>query len=347
MKIEIGESLLLSWLKHIKKCQTAQLNWKASAHSWELHNEDTIKKIMYSTKKYFMEKHNLNIYKNTTSHLQFLQQGEIDVLGLEIQSGSVANIYGVDVAFHEAGLNDGSSIGTVERIVKKMIRTAFLIHGYLNLSRGTIIFASPKIHKAIYEPLKNAIKLLNKIFNVFQLEFTFILYGNQDFKDNVFEPVVNLSNSVADTSELFLRSSQMYNLFSDTKMEKTPIIPEKIRNKPRQTTITTKPENGTSQLKIGALVRNEFDKLIRDNLLSTEIIHRLLNEKYSKETFDVNYPILKRINFDQPTIDQRMINGYARYWSTIYTINGDRYFVCNDWYEKSRTKFLNWIDQIR
>ena len=40
---------------------------------------------MNSTKKYFMEKHNLNIYKNTTSHLQFLQQGEIDVLGLEVQ----------------------------------------------------------------------------------------------------------------------------------------------------------------------------------------------------------------------------------------------------------------------
>ncbi|MDQ1002684.1 hypothetical protein QFZ28_003084 [Neobacillus niacini] len=80
MKIEIGESLMLSWLKHIKKCQTAQLNWKASTHSWELHNEDTIKKIMNSTKKYFLEKHNLNIYKNTTSHLQFLQQGEIDFL---------------------------------------------------------------------------------------------------------------------------------------------------------------------------------------------------------------------------------------------------------------------------
>ena len=45
MKIEIGESLMLSWLKHIKKCQTAQLNWKASTHSWGLHNEENIKKL--------------------------------------------------------------------------------------------------------------------------------------------------------------------------------------------------------------------------------------------------------------------------------------------------------------
>jgi hypothetical protein len=346
MKIEIGESLMLSWLKHIKKCQTAQLNWKASTHSWELHNEDTIKKIMKSTKKYFMEKHNLNIYKNTTSHLQFMQQGEIDVLGMEIQTGSVANIYGVDVAFHEAGLNYGSSIGTLERIIKKMIRTAFLIHGYFNLSKGTIIFASPKIHKAIYEPLLNAIKLLNKIFKVFQLDFTFILYGNQEFKNTVFEPLVNLSSSVADTSELFLRSSQMYNLFSESKNEKIAITPEKSKNKTRRTTIET-PVNGSTEIKIGALVRREFDNLIRDNLLPNDMIHHLLDGKYSKETFDVNFPILKKVSNDKPTMNQRLINGYGRYWSTIYKINGERYFVCNDWYEKSRIKFLKWIGQIK
>ncbi|MGZ4162248.1 MAG: hypothetical protein ACXVNF_15835, partial [Neobacillus sp.] len=65
MKIEIGESLMVSWLKHNKKCQTAQLNWKASSQTWELHNETTIKKIMDSTKKFFYEKYKYNIYKNT------------------------------------------------------------------------------------------------------------------------------------------------------------------------------------------------------------------------------------------------------------------------------------------
>lgn len=303
MKIEIGESLMLSWLKHIKKCQTAQLNWKASTHSWELHNEEKIKKIMNATKKYFTEKHNLNIYKNTTSHLQLLQQGEIDVLGLEVKTGSIANIYGVDVAFHESGLNYGSSNGTIERIIKKMIRTALLIHGYFNLSKGTIIFASPKIHKAIYEPLCGSVDLLNKIFKVFELDFTFILYGNQYFRTDIFEPVVNLSKSVADTSELFLRSSQMYNLFSDTKVENKSTTTD-IRTQ-RTSSITSEPvKNDINHLKIGALVRNEFDRLIRNNLLSGEMIQHLLDEKYSKLTFDVNYPILKKINADQSTFDQ-------------------------------------------
>jgi hypothetical protein len=346
MKIEIGESLMLSWLKHIKKCQTAQLNWKASTYSWELHNEDKIKKIMIATKKYFIEKHSLNIYKNTTSHLQLLQQGEIDVLGLEINTGSIANIYGVDVAFHESGLNYGSSNRTIERIIKKMIRTAFLIHGYFNLSKGTIIFASPKIHKAIYEPLKGSIDLLNKIFKVFDLDFTFILYGNQDFRNDIFEPVVNLSKSVADTSELFLRSSQMYNLFSDSIGINKLNTDEKSQQKTSPIIATKQNEKVVSQLKIGELVRIEFDRLIRNNLLSDELINHLLDERYSKLTFDVNYPILKKINADQSPFEQRMVNGYSRYWSRIYKIKGERYLICNDWYDRNRTKFINWADRL-
>lgn len=269
------------------------------------------------------------------------------MLGLEVNAGSIANIYGVDVAFHESGLNYGSSIGTIERIIKKMIRTAFLIHGYFNLSKGSIIFASPRIHKATYEPLKGSIDLLNKIFKVFELDFTFILYGNQDFRNDIFEPVVNLSKSVADTSELFLRSSQMYNLFSDTKVENKSTTTEIITQRTSSITSTELVKNDINHIKIGALVRKEFDRLIKNNLLSDDMIKLLLEQKYSKLTFDVNYPILRKINGDHSTFDQRMINGYSRYWSTIYKINGKRYFICNDWYDKSRTKFINWVDRLK
>lgn len=42
MKIEMGESLLLSWLRHIKECQLVQTNWKPSA-KWEFKNKDHFK----------------------------------------------------------------------------------------------------------------------------------------------------------------------------------------------------------------------------------------------------------------------------------------------------------------
>ena len=32
MKIEMGESLIYSWLRHEKHCQLTQKNWKASAY---------------------------------------------------------------------------------------------------------------------------------------------------------------------------------------------------------------------------------------------------------------------------------------------------------------------------
>ena len=44
MKIEIGESLALSYLKHVKKCVIYQTNWKVSSH-WTINNEEKIATI--------------------------------------------------------------------------------------------------------------------------------------------------------------------------------------------------------------------------------------------------------------------------------------------------------------
>lgn len=56
MKIEIGESLLLSWLKHIKECQLVQTNWKAS-YKWDLQNKELLEQLMKSSNELFSEKY--------------------------------------------------------------------------------------------------------------------------------------------------------------------------------------------------------------------------------------------------------------------------------------------------
>lgn len=63
MKIEIAESLMLSWLRHAKNCQMVQLNWKPSFSSWGLHNENTLEALMKSADAYFSEKYELNLFK--------------------------------------------------------------------------------------------------------------------------------------------------------------------------------------------------------------------------------------------------------------------------------------------
>ena len=44
MKIEMGESLFYSWLRHVKECQIVQTNWKVSPQ-WVLQNEDELQRL--------------------------------------------------------------------------------------------------------------------------------------------------------------------------------------------------------------------------------------------------------------------------------------------------------------
>ena len=53
MKIEIGESLIASWLKHIEKCQVVQLNWKPSTSFWQIDNYNEIEKVINYAIDYF------------------------------------------------------------------------------------------------------------------------------------------------------------------------------------------------------------------------------------------------------------------------------------------------------
>jgi hypothetical protein len=49
MKIEMGESLILSWLKHVKNCQIVQINWKPFTKAWNTYNDINIEEIISNT----------------------------------------------------------------------------------------------------------------------------------------------------------------------------------------------------------------------------------------------------------------------------------------------------------
>ena len=53
MKIEMGESLFYSWLRHVKACQIVQTNWKVSQH-WELKHEAEIEAMMKTIDNHFI-----------------------------------------------------------------------------------------------------------------------------------------------------------------------------------------------------------------------------------------------------------------------------------------------------
>lgn len=211
MKVEVGESLLYSWLRHTKECKLVQSNWKASTQ-WNLLHKKELEDIFEKTDEYFRNKYSYNIFKKNSSVSQVIQQGECDVLGISV--GDEGNkFYAVDVAFHEFGLNYGSKEETVMKVVSKIVRTAICLYGYFNTKKAEIIFAAPKINNAVMEKLTPCISDLNDIFKTMGYEFDIKVIANDSFKTEVLEPVIKVSDEVEDTSELFVRAYQLYHMF--------------------------------------------------------------------------------------------------------------------------------------
>jgi hypothetical protein len=327
MKIEIGESLILSWLRHEKKCQLVQMNWKPSVASWTLMNEEVIHKIMDESK----DKFGSEIFKKTSLFKQLIQQAEIDVLGISYEN-RVQHIYAVDVAFHEAGLNYGSKDETVMRVVKKLLRTAMCISGYFGYSEGDIIFASPKINNSVFESISPQIEQVKEILRKNGINFKVRLITNGVFGEEILKPVLAATSLVADTSELFMRSIQLYNMFADKEQNGSGESIEQIE---------VEDDTGLPKMKIGKLVRSTLTKMFRDNEVTPEEVKLMQTEEYSKKTFGIQFPLLqkKSINSNEKP---------PRYWGGAVEINGDKYFICSEWFEvpqnNDRLYFMEWLE---
>ncbi|MEG2686875.1 MAG: hypothetical protein RR954_07135 [Christensenellaceae bacterium] len=338
MKIEMGESLILSWLRHIKECQIVQTNWKPST-KWELCDVEQVDRLKSLSDERFRELYQYDLYKGNSSILQIIAQAEIDVIGLNFDHGET-KVYAVDVAFHEAGLNYGSREETVARVIKKCLRTAMCVYGYLGISSGSIIFASPKINPAVYNDLQKVLPAMEEVLKAAQMPFDVRIICNEDFKNKILEPVMHISADVADTSELFMRSLQMVNLFSDS----TPFAGRKLK------TTSTKfqsakgetfcESDSLSEMKIGVIVRTILKKILEQGSVSEEEVKRMQTKEYSKENFDIQYPLLLPV---QDIKDGRP----ARYYSTPITVHGNKYFLCSEWFEvpanNDRPYLLKWL----
>ena len=337
MKIEMGESLFYSWLRHVKECQLVQTNWKASPQ-WQLSNALELEELMALVDKHYSDKYGYAVFKQNTSLSQLLQQGECDVLGISIQPDATT-YYAVDVAFHEAGLNYGNRDTTVMKVLEKCARAAFCLRGYLSTKEAEIIFASPKINPAVLSDLLPCVAEMNNLFAESGYGFNFRVIANEEYNDLVLQPILLVSDGVADTSELFLRSYQMYRMFSGRKQ---------AEKKPRTATVSAKTETPVSddadsdmyqELKIGQLAQKVLGQMLCEGYASDEEIAAMQTPEYSKQHFDLQYPLLRIATEAQTPI---------HYYAKPITIKGTAYRMCCEWFEKKggnndRPYLLKWI----
>ena len=324
MKIEMGESLVASWLKHVKGCIVVQTNWKPSP-KWEEHNLDEIERLVQEGKQFFGQ---LDVFKQNASTAQILHQTECDVIGVAANAnGTPGAWYAVESAFHENGVQYGNKHATAAKIAGKMFRAAIGLLCYMDVREGTICFAAPKVTHSYEEVLRPAFDKVVAFFRQQGFGFDFRLLINGDFRREIMESMCPLLDEVSDTAELYLRAAQLEIASGmQRKNENRTKGPEKAQ--------ASEDGDGTAT-KTGHLA-NTVMREILEGFENDSEVGDLLSEEYSKEAFGLNYPLLAK---DGELFEKR------RYYVSPLTICGARYYLCNNWFERNRAALEAWIAQ--
>lgn len=97
------------------------------------------------------------------------------------------------------------------------------------------------------------------------------------------------------------------------------------------------------KIKIGILVRNTLPKILQEELITELGINQLEKEDYSKLYFDVNYPILKRVDLSKSITENRTVNDYTRYYADPIKSYGNKYLITSEWYDRSLDDYIRWL----
>jgi hypothetical protein len=341
MKIEMGESLVYSYMRHKKNCLVTQTNWKSSG-SWNT-DLDVEDRVIYEFDKIRSHHAFADIF-GTQSLEQVIKQAEIDVLGISSDN----KIYAFEIAFHENGLNYGSKIETRNRIIKKLLRGYLTLKRYFPRYHYTLVFCSPKVNNATEQHIKEYFEVLKNDFSDEYVSFEY--YSNGNFHNEILEKTLQKITNESDSSELFSRAIKLLKLSKSFTQQIQPTIPrnniqtEEEIHQPNQEIViirgvdmpVPKPQTrGVFQDGVKAVM----SKLLNQNILTDIEIIYLQDAQYCKKELNLNYPLLR---LESQGAD---INGYTRYW-TREIFNG--YLVCSEWYPLHATHnhyeyFKNWL----
>ena len=91
------------------------------------------------------------------------------------------------------------------------------------------------------------------------------------------------------------------------------------------------------EVKIGEFVKTEVRNIFENNQVTASEIELLQQKAYCKQIFDLNFPLLSKEMYDE--------NGYARYYKAPVYINGERFYLCSQWYKWQLEKLQNWVEK--
>jgi hypothetical protein len=341
MKVEIAESLTLSWLRHVQGCVVTQMNWKPSP-TWEIVRERELSQAFDAVRSLAGQAIGERIFKNGDFR-QFLRQTEIDALGLRLSDGvGTSAVIAVDTAFHDNGLQYGDADETVGRVLKKLLRAAFALEAYVDAGEARVVFATPKMAEPIRERIARQLAMLEAVLArqvaLMMPRMRFRIIANEDFSNEILQPVLERADAVADTSELFMRAQQLLKLCD--------AAPRTCSSRPW----AERPVQSTAEAgdRIGEHVRMTIAELAATGRLTPEVVGKLLDRRYCKATFNLGLPFLKAVDpavaLSRQRIDHR---GYGRYWKQPLGIGGHEFLMCSQWFVQQRDAFDRWARELR
>ena len=326
--MEIGESLVYSWLKHVKKCSIVETNWKAS----ELWNKKSFKSkdLLIKEIKTILDNHNVEIDVNALFGRNF-KQTEVDVIGLNFDNEKMC--YAFESAFHEKGLRySKKEFKTV--IIEKLLKASFVLVEYLGVKKAEIVFASPKLTTKNREndlvELQNVFQQISDKFRMIsEYDFKFVVYFEDEYKEMLILQLLAVVDKINNNTESFVRAVKLLKIF-----EKVENISEK--NKKNANT-NIKPIEKES---IGMYAKKSIIKILSsksDDILNDEIVKNLCDKKFSKETFRLStYSVL--VSEDEISNVDR-----GRYYSVPFDYKGRKYYICSQWTDRQQERLVEWV----
>ncbi|MBQ9788400.1 MAG: hypothetical protein IJW31_02210 [Lentisphaeria bacterium] len=265
-----------------------------------------------------------DILKKNTGLKQILRQTECDVIGCALSNNKIS-YYTLEIAYHSGNLNYGSSATTIAKVISKLMRTALVLYCYFGVKEADVIFASPKIGNSMINDLEISIKTLQNFFNnaEFGFKFQFKLYANENFKKEIMDNILKIQDDIADTSELFLRSIQLCQLFKKNNIENAKNNLESAEKESM---------DNANESKIAYYVKEELVSILQGNNFPEDTIKEFMELEYSKDIFGIHFPLLSK-------------EKNIRYYANPIEIHGQKYYLCSQWYERNRQQLCSWIER--
>jgi hypothetical protein len=339
MKIEIGEFLILSWLRHVRGCIVTQMNWSPSP-AWPIAHERELRATFEAIRSFSDD----TIGRSSFGQVDFeafVRHASVDVLGLRLDhaSGGIDAI-AVDSAINHTELPHGSAEETMVRLIQRMTRAGFALAAYLAPRQASVVFATPWLAMATRQEVQRHLGLLElrlaeqRHEAVSHLRFRVIADG--DFADEIVQPVLEHVDAVADTSELVGQPQRP----TPPGSAGTGSGPRGV-DRPSQAII----KQGS---RIGEHVRRTMTELAASGRLTTRIVGDLLDARYCKARFNLGYPFLKPVDGSIPLSRQgNDRHGRGRYWKKPLRVGDREFLMCNNWFVWQRDAFDAWVRDVQ